>query len=239
MAAQDVLQNRNLVSDEDICSGPAFTALRPWSPRTLRGTGVRIHRGPGDSVSKQRPNIQTRLNSDQRICLLDWGSPCTLRSVSAYYAQRLLVMVSIRTKQWGLAWVALAIALGLHVVDEAITGFLPLYNSTVGTIRDFYPWIPLPIFTFSVWLTGLIAGVLILLLLSPMVFNGNKIFRPISYFLGLLMTLNALAHIGGSLYLDALAPGVLSSPVLLVAAVALLVTTRRVRQSARGVGEDA
>lgn len=162
-----------------------------------------------------------------------------MRSVSAYYAQRLLVMVSIRTKQWGLAWVALAIALGLHVVDEAITGFLPLYNSTVGTIRDFYPWIPLPIFTFSVWLTGLIAGVLILLLLSPMVFNGNKIFRPISYFLGLLMTLNALAHIGGSLYLDALAPGVLSSPVLLVAAVALLVTTRRVRQSARGVGEDA
>ena len=42
---------------------------------------MRIHRGPGDSVSKQRPNIHTRLNSDREICLLDWGSPYTLQSL--------------------------------------------------------------------------------------------------------------------------------------------------------------
>jgi hypothetical protein len=134
-----------------------------------------------------------------------------------------------RTKQWGIAWVALTVALGLHVADEAITDFLPLYNSIAGTIRETYRWIPLPTFSFSVWLKGLIAGILFLLSLSPFVFAGNLIFRPISYFLGVLMTLNALTHIGGSIYLGELAPGALSSPFLLISAIALLVTTRRVR----------
>lgn len=148
-------------------------------------------------------------------------------------------MANTRTKQWGIAWVTLSVALGLHAADEALTGFLPLYNSIVGSIRESYPWILLPTFTFSVWLTGLIAGVLTLLLLSPMVFAGNPIFRPIAYFLGVLMALNALAHIGGSMYLGALAPGVLSSPVLLLAALTLLVTTRRICDTAGGADEDA
>ena len=137
-------------------------------------------------------------------------------------------MKSIRTKQWGIAWVALSVALGLHVADEAMTDFLPAYNSIVGTIRESQPWILLPTFTFSTWLTGLIVGVLILLLLSPMVFAGNRVFRPISCFLGVLMMLNALAHIGASIYLGELAPGALSSPVLFLAALMLVVTTRRV-----------
>ena len=141
-------------------------------------------------------------------------------------------MKSIRTRQWGIAWVALAVALGLHVADETFTDFLPLYNALVGTIRESQPWFPLPTFTFSTWLTGLIAGVLILLLLSPLVFAGNRVFRPIAYFLGALMTLNALAHLGGSIYLGELAPGALSSPVLLVAALVLIVTTRRAGNSA-------
>lgn len=141
-------------------------------------------------------------------------------------------MKSIRTKQWGIAWVALSVALGLHVADEAMTDFLPAYNSIVGTIRESQPWILLPTFTFSTWLTGLIVGVLILLLLSPMVFAGNRAFRPISYFLGVLMMLNALAHIGASIYLGELAPGALSSPVLFLAALMLVVTTRRVRSLA-------
>src|SRR5210317_1720303 len=69
--------NRDHVSDRDICSGETYTALRPQSPLTLRGAGVRIHSGPGDSVSTKRPDIHTRPNSDQRNCLLDWRSPYT------------------------------------------------------------------------------------------------------------------------------------------------------------------
>jgi len=42
---------------------------------------VRIHSGPGDSVSTKRPDIHTRPNSDRRNCLLDWRSPYTNRSL--------------------------------------------------------------------------------------------------------------------------------------------------------------
>lgn len=131
------------------------------------------------------------------------------------------------TRQWGNAWVALAIAIALHVADEAITEFLPLYNSIVLSLRENYPWVPLPTFDFSTWLGGLITGVILLLSLSPLVYAGKRIFRPISYFLGTLMTLNALGHIGGSIYLGTLAPGVISSPVLLLAAVALVIAAAR------------
>ncbi|MBT8093008.1 MAG: hypothetical protein KJN77_08225 [Gammaproteobacteria bacterium] len=99
----------------------------------------------------------------------------------------------IRTREWGLAWVALCIALGLHVADEAINDFLPLYHSVAGTIRESVPWISLSTFTFSGWLTSLVFGVLLLLALSPMVFSGVRLMRPVSYFLGVLTTLNALA----------------------------------------------
>ena len=139
---------------------------------------------------------------------------------------------SIRTRQWGTAWVALAVTLGLHVVDEALTDFLPLYNDIARTLRESYPWIPLPTFSFSTWLTGLFRGVILLFALSPLVFSGKTCLRPVAYFLGVLMTLNALGHIGGSIYLGALAPGVVSSPLLLISAVALVVTTRRLRVGA-------
>lgn len=134
-----------------------------------------------------------------------------------------------RTRQWGIAWIALAIAIALHVIDEAVTDFLPLYNSIVLSLRDAYSWILLPTFTFSGWVAGLIFGVVLLLALSPMVFAGNRFFRPVSYFLGVLMVFNALGHIVASIYLGTLAPGALSSPVLLLAAVALLIATARAR----------
>ena len=105
-----------------------------------------------------------------------------------------------RTRRWGIAWLSLVIAIALHVTDEALTGFLPLYNSSVESIRAVVPWLPLPTFSFPVWLGGLSAGIVLLLALSPLVFAGRRIFRPISYFLGVLMILNALGHIGASVY---------------------------------------
>lgn len=127
------------------------------------------------------------------------------------------------SKKWGIAWVFLALAFALHVVDEALTGFLPFYNSIVASIQESFSWISLPTFSFPVWITGLIIGVLVLLGLSPMAFAGNHHLRPLGYFLGVLMTGNALGHIGGSIYLGKMAPGVFSSPVLLIAALALLI----------------
>ncbi len=139
------------------------------------------------------------------------------------------------TRKWGMAWVSLALAVALHVTDEALTGFLPLYNSVVQSLREPLSWIPLPTFSFPVWITGLTIGVLILLALSPLVFAGSRLLRPVSYFLGILMVANAFGHIGASIYWGKLAPGVYSSPVLLVAALALLITTYGSRRDTKQV----
>jgi hypothetical protein len=45
------------------------------------------------------------------------------------------------------------------VTDEALTGFLPVYNGIVERIRAGHSWIPLPTFTFPVWLGGLAGNV--------------------------------------------------------------------------------
>ena len=132
-------------------------------------------------------------------------------------------------RQWGIAWVSHALALALHVADEALTGFLPVWNSLVESARQTYGWVPLPTFDFAVWLGGLIAGMTVLLGLSPLVFAGNPYLRRLAYFLGALMVLNGLAHIAASVYWGELAPGVISSPILILAAAALLVTTHRAR----------
>ncbi len=146
---------------------------------------------------------------------------------------------NVSFRQWGTAWLALTVALGLHVLDEVLTDFLPLYNSLVLSLRETYPWVPLPTFSFSQWLAGLIAGLVLLLGLSPLVFMGRMYLRPVAYFLGALMTLNALGHIGGSMLLGALAPGTLSSPILLLTATALLLTTSRVGRGTKDKAEDS
>ena len=134
-----------------------------------------------------------------------------------------------RIAQWRAAWVGLAVALGLHVTDEALTGFLPVYNQVVEGLRADHPWVPLPTFTFPMWLGGLIVGVLLLLALTPVVSRGAQWIRVASVILGVIMTGNALGHLGASVYWGRLAPGVYSSPLLLIAAVALLVTASRAR----------
>jgi hypothetical protein len=133
------------------------------------------------------------------------------------------------TRRHGQAWVALTLALAVHVADEALTDFLSFYNPMVQSIRARISWFPMPTFTFDVWLTGLITAVIVLLLLSVFVFRGTRAMVYASYPYGLLMLLNGLGHSVGSLYFGRLLPGVYSSPLLLVASVWLLVCTARRR----------
>lgn len=144
-----------------------------------------------------------------------------------------------RIVRWRLAWLALALAIALHVADETLTAFLPAYNSLVETIRSRAPWVFLPTFTFPVWLGGLALGVLLLLALTPFVSRGARWIRVLSLVLGALMTANALAHVAASLYLGRPAPGVYSSPFLLAAAVALVVTASRAGARRRGTSGSA
>jgi hypothetical protein len=135
--------------------------------------------------------------------------------------------MAMRFAQWRVAWMSLAVALALHVADEALTGFLPVYNGVVGRIRAMHSWIPLPTFTFPVWLAGLVIGIVLLLALTPVVSRGARWIRVVSLVLGVVMMGNATVHVAASLYWGRLAPGVYSSPLLFFAALALLITASR------------
>jgi len=136
---------------------------------------------------------------------------------------------SVNHRGW--AWVSLCLALAVHVFDEAMTDFLSVYNPAVQAIRQRIPLFPMPVFTFEVWLTGLITAIIILLLLSPFAFrkSGRESgwMKLLSYLFAILMLLNGLGHIAGSFYLGRLAPGVYSAPLLLAGSIYLLWSVRR------------
>jgi hypothetical protein len=129
---------------------------------------------------------------------------------------------SVPTSQFGRAWVAMALTIAVHVTDEAATDFLSVYNPAARAIRARLPFLPLPTFTFRVWLAGLILGILLLLALSPLAFRGRRWTIWAAFPLGILMFGNGLGHIGGSIYLGRLMPGAYSAPLLLIASAWLL-----------------
>jgi hypothetical protein len=123
---------------------------------------------------------------------------------------------------FGLAWIAFALAIAVHVADEAAHDFLAVYNPMARAIRQRL-LLPIPTFSFSVWLGGLIAGIVLLLLLSPAAFGGSHQLRLIAWPLAILIGIgNALLHFAGSIRFGRPMPGVYSSPLLLAAGVFLL-----------------
>lgn len=131
------------------------------------------------------------------------------------------------------AWFGLVAALGVHVVDEAMTDFLGFYNPLMLAIRSRMPWFPMPTFTFRVWLAGLVTLVVALALLGPAVRRDAAGTRLASWAFSAVMFLNGLGHLGGSLYFQKWLPGTTSAPVLVVASIALARCTRKRRSSAR------
>ncbi len=127
---------------------------------------------------------------------------------------------------FGPAWLALCIALAIHVTDEALTDFLSVYNPAVRAIRARFPFLPLPTFTFPVWLGGLITVTVLLFALSPAAFRGESGMRPTAYVFGVVMAGNGLLHLAGSVYLRRAMPGLYSAPLILGAAIYLLASVR-------------
>lgn len=126
----------------------------------------------------------------------------------------------------GPAWVTLCGALAIHVADEARTGFLAVYNPTVRALRARLPFLPLPTFTFRLWLGGLVLAVLGLTSLSPFAFAGAAWMVLPASAVAVVMLANGALHIGASLYRRRLMPGVRSAPLLIAAAVWVLVSLR-------------
>jgi hypothetical protein len=143
--------------------------------------------------------------------------------------------VSAQDREFGRAWLSLCLALALHVTDEALTGFLSVYNPTVLALRSSVPWLPLPVFEFREWLTGLIVALIMLSLLSAFAFRRARWMRPAAYAFAVIMIANAVGHTTGTLLGRTVAsvhfprpmPGFYSSPFLFAASVYLLLRLRR------------
>lgn len=135
------------------------------------------------------------------------------------------------------AWLLLCLALMVHVTDEAVTGFLNVYNPTVMALRERLGWWPMPTFTFGWWLTGLVLLCAVLVVLSLWVVRGSRIMRAVAYIFAIIMLFNAAAHTLGTIRgrtVDTIAfrrpmPGFWSSPLLACAAIYMLWQLRRTR----------
>ncbi len=134
------------------------------------------------------------------------------------------------TLDWnfGLAWIAFALAVALHVADEARHDFLATYNPNALAIRRRLH-IPFPpVFTLRTFLSLLGSGVCLLLLLSPFALHGAHWIRIVALPLAILVGIaNGFGHLGASLYYRRWMAGILSSPVLLVAGSWLLWSSYR------------
>ena len=143
---------------------------------------------------------------------------------------------------FGVPWVLLCLAFCAHVADEALTGFLPVYNATVLAMRSEYAWFPMPTFEYRDWLVGLIVANIVFLLLTPFAFRNARWLRPLAYFFAGVHLLNGTGHTLATIFGQTVssvhfprpAPGFYSSPLLIAGSIYLLV---RLRDSAQGPGE--
>ena len=141
-------------------------------------------------------------------------------------------LISQQPLRFGFAWVLLSLALTLHVIDEALTDFLSVYNPAVQAIRKRAPFLPLPIFTFRVWLAGLCLGILVAFALSFLAFCGSPFAIVVAYPVAVLMFANGIGHIVASLYRRRMMPGVYSSPFLVAASAYLFYCAQAMRHLA-------
>jgi len=140
---------------------------------------------------------------------------------------------------FGLAWILLCLAFCSHVADEALTGFINVYNPTVIAMRDRLGWFPMPTFEFREWLVGLIVANLILLALTPFAYRNARGLRPLAYLFAGVMLLNGLGHtvftvLGrtvASVQFPRPAPGFYSSPFLLITSIYLFMRLRASRKA--------
>jgi hypothetical protein len=148
------------------------------------------------------------------------------------------VLIARPYSRLGIAWVLMWIALAIHVTDEALTGFLAVYNPTVLALRARLGFWPMPTFTFKTWLTSLAAGILLLALLSPFASQNARWIRPIFYFVAIITGIfNALGHTLGTILGHTVstvqfarpAPGFYSSPLLFVVSLYALVQLKHTR----------
>ncbi|MGB8537144.1 MAG: hypothetical protein WCD57_12060 [Acidobacteriaceae bacterium] len=132
------------------------------------------------------------------------------------------------------AWLLLDVAFGLHAYEEAVTGFLPIYNQTASEIRTRIPRLPIPVFSRREWLGRLGMGMACMLALSPEVYWRARWTKPLIRAVSGIMLGNALLHVAGTIrgctFSTVQFPrpmsGFYSSPLLAAASINMLAALR-------------
>jgi hypothetical protein len=136
---------------------------------------------------------------------------------------------------FGNPWGALCAAFALHIVDQASTGVLTVFNPTVAILCQRWGWFPVPAFGFKQWLLAMLVACGLLFCLTPVAARGMQGLRPIAWTFALIMFLNSIGHTLFSVLGHTVASvtfprptsGFYSSPFLLIASLWLMVRLRR------------
>jgi hypothetical protein len=134
----------------------------------------------------------------------------------------------------GRPWLALCLAIALHLGEEAHGGFLSNYREAVHAVRELLPIVASPslVLAAGMWLAVAMVG--ILTALSPYAYRGKPWMRVATIGLSLIALANVTGYIGGSLLARSLIPGTFTLPLLVAAGVyALVVAWRWHPESAR------
>jgi hypothetical protein len=140
-----------------------------------------------------------------------------------------------RPRGFALPWLALSLAFALHVLDEATTGFLRVYNPTVMILRQRWGWFPMPPFAFREWLLDLIIAVVLCFALTPFAARNVRWMRPLAWVVAVIQFSNAAGHTVGTILGRTVAtvtfprpaPGFYSSPFLFLGSIWLMIRLRR------------
>ena len=133
------------------------------------------------------------------------------------------------------AWLYLCAHVAAHAVEEAINGFVTVWNPFLASVRA-RTGLPLPQFAFDDWLTALVIGILALTAMTPLVARGVRGFRVASYVFAGLMIANGVNHLASPLYLGQFLPGQFTSPLLIMASIWLILVARRLSHPATPAG---
>jgi hypothetical protein len=136
---------------------------------------------------------------------------------------------------FGSAWFALCVAFALHILDEASTGFLAVYNPTVTILHERWSWFPMPRVELKEFLISHIAVCGLLFCLTPVASRGMQGLRPVAWAYAVIMFLNGLGHTIGTILGQTVAavmfprpaPGFYSSPLLFAASLWLMFRLQR------------
>lgn len=126
-------------------------------------------------------------------------------------------MAPPRSGRLSRAWLALTLALTLHVAEGAVRDYLAFYNPLAMSLRDMLLWTWMPTFTFAAWLGGWIVILAALYGLTWFAACPARwvVWCALAY--AEVVFLFSAAKLAFAIYLQKAIPGVFTAPLLLIA----------------------